>query len=70
MKVVMINDCAFVGETLLKYLPLDVERMRIKRTRGLWSKTFGLAYKILRAEGDVYHVHYFLPDYGRNSTLT
>jgi glycosyltransferase involved in cell wall biosynthesis len=62
MKVVMINDCAFVGETLLKYMPADVEKKHIKRTRGLWNKTFGLAYKILKAKGDVYHVHYLLQD--------
>jgi glycosyltransferase involved in cell wall biosynthesis len=62
MKVVMINDCAFVGETLLKYLPPDVEKKHITRSRGLWSKTFGLAYKILRARGDVYHAHYLLQD--------
>ena len=62
MKVVMINDCAFVGETLLKYMPPDMEKQHIKRTRGLWSKTFGLAYKILKAKGDVYHVHYLLQD--------
>jgi len=58
----MINDCAFVGETLLKYMPPDMEKQHIKRTRGLWSKTFGLAYKILKAKGDVYHVHYLLQD--------
>ena len=62
MKVVMINDCAFVGETLLKYLPGDIERQHIKRSRGFWSKTFGLACKVLRAVGDVYHVHYLLQD--------
>jgi len=62
MKVVMINDCAFVGETLLKYMPPDIEKQHIKRTRGLWSKTFGLAYKILKAKGNVYHVHYLLQD--------
>ena len=62
MKVVMINDCAFVGETLLKYMPPDMEKQHIKRTRRLWSKTFGLAYKILKAKGDVYHVHYLLQD--------
>jgi len=62
MKVVMINDCAFVGETLLKYLPEDIERQHIKRSRGFWSKTFGLACKVLRAVGDVYHVHYLLQD--------
>ena len=62
MKVVMINDCAYVGETLLKYMPPNVEKQHIKRTRGLWNKTFGLAYKILRAHGDVYHAHYLLQD--------
>jgi glycosyltransferase involved in cell wall biosynthesis len=62
MKVVMINDCAYVGETLLKYMPPTVEKQHIKRTRGLWNKTFGLAYKILRAHGDVYHAHYLLQD--------
>ena len=62
MKVVMINDAAFVGQTLLKYLPNDVEKQHIKRTRGLWSKTFGLAWRILRAKGDVYHANYLLQD--------
>jgi glycosyltransferase involved in cell wall biosynthesis len=62
MKVTMINDCAFVGETLLKYLPASIEKEHIKRTRGLWSKTFGIAYKIFRAEADIYHVHYLLQD--------
>ncbi|MEM3698084.1 MAG: glycosyltransferase [Candidatus Bathyarchaeia archaeon] len=62
MRVVMINDCAYVGETLLKYMPGNVEKLYIRRTRGFWSKTFGLAYNILRARGDVYHVHYLLQD--------
>ncbi|MEM5867926.1 MAG: glycosyltransferase [Candidatus Aenigmatarchaeota archaeon] len=62
MRVVMVNDCAYVGETLLKYMPSAVEKLHIKRTRGFWSKTFGLTYKILRAKGDVYHVHYLLQD--------
>jgi glycosyltransferase involved in cell wall biosynthesis len=62
MKVVMINDCAYVGETLLKYFPADIEKQHIKRTRGLWNKTFGIAYKILLAKGDFYHVHYLLQD--------
>jgi len=62
MKVVMINDCAFVGETLLKYMPADVEKQHIKRSRGWWSKTFGIAYSILKAKGNVYHAHYLLQD--------
>jgi glycosyltransferase involved in cell wall biosynthesis len=62
MKVVMINDCAYIGETLLKYMPPSVEKQHIKRTRGFLNKTIGLAYKILRAHGDVYHAHYLLQD--------
>jgi glycosyltransferase involved in cell wall biosynthesis len=58
----MINDCAFVGETLLKYFPPDIEKHHIKRSRGVWSKTLGLAYNIIRSEADVYHAHYLLQD--------
>jgi glycosyltransferase involved in cell wall biosynthesis len=62
MKLVMINDCAFVGETLLKYMPPELEKQHIKRSRSFWNKTFGLAFKILRAKGDVYHTNYLLQD--------
>jgi glycosyltransferase involved in cell wall biosynthesis len=62
MKLIMINDCAFVGETLLKYMPPDMETQHIKHSRCFWSKTFDLAYKILRAKGDEYHVNYLLQD--------
>jgi glycosyltransferase involved in cell wall biosynthesis len=62
MKLVMINDCSSVGETLLKYLPVDIEKQHIKRTRGLWSKTVSVAYKILKAKGDMYHSNYLLQD--------
>jgi glycosyltransferase involved in cell wall biosynthesis len=61
-EVAMINDCAYVGETLLKYLPSDVSGVHVKRSRGFWSKTFGIAYKIMRVKADVYHVHYLLQD--------
>ena len=61
-KVAMINDCAYVGKTLLKYLPADVRGVHVKRSRGFWSKTFGIAYKIMRVKADVYHVHYLLQD--------
>jgi glycosyltransferase involved in cell wall biosynthesis len=62
MRVVMINDCAFVGETLLKHMPSSIEKLHIKRNRGFWSKTFGLSLKILKAQGDLYHAHYLLQD--------
>lgn len=58
----MINDCAFVGETLLKYLPSELEKQHIKRARNFWNKTFGLAFKILKAKGDIYHANYLLQD--------
>ena len=62
MKIIMLNDAAFVGETLLKYMPVEIEKQHIIRTRGLWSKTFGLAFKTLRAKGDLYHANYLLQD--------
>ena len=62
MQVCMVNDCAFVGETLLRYFPKDVETKHIKRTRGLWDKTFGITWKIFRAKADLFHVHYVLQD--------
>lgn len=60
--VTMINDCAYVGETLIKYFPKELKITHIKRTRGLWSKTLGITYGIMRARADVYHVHYLLQD--------
>jgi glycosyltransferase involved in cell wall biosynthesis len=58
----MINDCAFIGETILTYLPNNIEKNQVKRTRQLWSKTIGIAYAIMRSRADVYHVHYLLQD--------
>jgi glycosyltransferase involved in cell wall biosynthesis len=58
----MINDCAFVGETLLSYIPQNIEKQHIKRTRQLWSKTLGIAHAIAQSRADVYHVHYLLQD--------
>lgn len=62
MKVVMINDCASVGETLIKYLPSPIDVVHLKRTRKFFDKTVKIAWKILRAKGDVYHCHYLLQD--------
>lgn len=62
MKVVMINDCAFVGETLIKYLPREIEVTHLKRSRRFLDKTFGIAWRILKVKGDIYHVHYLLQD--------
>lgn len=61
-RIAMINDCAFVGETLIKYFPENFNIVHIKRTRGLWSKTFGIAFEIAKSYADIYHVHYLLQD--------
>jgi len=58
----MVNDCAHVGETLVKYFPADVEAVHLKRSRGFGDKTFGIAWRILRANADLYHLHYLLQD--------
>lgn len=62
MKIVMINDCAFVGETLLKYMPKSFAKLHVKRGRGFLGKTIEVALKIMACRGDVYHVHYLLQD--------
>lgn len=62
MKLVMINDCAFVGATLIKYMPLSLEKQHITRSRSFWNKTCGIFLKILRAKGDIFHVNYLLQD--------
>lgn len=60
--VAMINDCAYVGETLINYFPKNIEVKHIKRTRSIWSKTLGITYGIMKTKADVYHVHYLLQD--------
>lgn len=62
MRVTMINDCAYVGETLVKNFPISVNAAHIKRSRSFWDKTFGIAWKVLKADADIYHVHYLLQD--------
>lgn len=61
--IVMVGDSAWVGETIIKYASKDFSFKHIKRTRKLWSKTFGIAAKILFSYGDLYHVHYGLQDH-------
>jgi hypothetical protein len=39
----MINDCAFVGETLIKYLSSYIDVVHLKRSRRLFDKTLGVA---------------------------
>jgi len=62
MKVVVVNDCAHVMEDLMPYLSESFEVKFIQRSRGWWSKTFGVLWKILRAKGDLFHVNYALQD--------
>jgi glycosyltransferase involved in cell wall biosynthesis len=58
----MINDCASVGETLLKFMPNEVNSTHLRRDRGLWNKTIGLAWRIHKLNADLYHVNYLLQD--------
>lgn len=62
MKVVMVNDCSFIGETLLEFLPKDYDKIHIKRKRKLLDKTLKIAWKIFQAKGNVFHCHYLLQD--------
>lgn len=58
----MVNDCAYVGETLIKYLPSEINAVHLKRTRRFLDKTFRIFWKIFRSKGDLYHIHYLLQD--------
>jgi len=64
MRIVHINDCAFVGASLVRQLRdkgHDIEH--ITRSRSIFSKTFGIAWRILRTrDADIYHAHYALQD--------
>lgn len=58
----MINDCAYVGETLIKYLPSEINALHLKRSRRPVDKTLRVFWKIFRSKGDLYHIHYLLQD--------
>ncbi len=62
MKVAMVNDCAYVGETLIKYLPNSMNVNHMKRTRKFLDKTVKLIYNVMRSKGDLFHIHYLLQD--------
>lgn len=62
MRVVMINDCSHTGETLIRLLPKNIDRVHIKRTRGLLEKTVKITLRIFKAKGDIFHCHYLLQD--------
>lgn len=49
-------------EDLLPFLSENFEIDFIRRSRGLFSKTLGITWKILRAKGDLFHVNYALQD--------
>ena len=62
MKVLMVNDCSFVGETLIKYLPKNIHVTHLKRSRNLFDKTLKIAWRILKSKADIYHCNYLLQD--------
>jgi glycosyltransferase involved in cell wall biosynthesis len=61
-RIVVVNDCAHVFEDLIPLLTDQFDVEFIQRTRGFWSKTFGIFWKILTAEGNLFHVNYALQD--------
>jgi glycosyltransferase involved in cell wall biosynthesis len=63
IQVVMVGDCAWVGDTLVHYAPPCIRYKHLTRTRSIYSKTVGISLKILSSAGDVYHVHYGLQDH-------
>ena len=62
LKLAMVNDCAYVAETLIKYLPSEIKPVHLKRSRKIWDKTFGITWRILRTDAEIFHVHYLLQD--------
>jgi len=62
VKVVVVNDCAHVLEDLIPHLSKRFDIKFIRRSRGWFSKTLGLFWKILRAKGNIFHVNYALQD--------
>lgn len=58
----MVNDCAYVSETLIKYLPSEINVTHLKRSRRFLNKTLRIFWKIFRSSGDLYHIHYLLQD--------
>lgn len=61
-RIIVVNDCAHVMEDLIPHLTDRFDIDFIRRTRGLWSKTFGIFWDILKAEGNLIHVNYALQD--------
>lgn len=62
-RVVVINDCAFDARNIVRELQKEnFPIFHFMRTRGLWDKTMGIALKIMRAKGTLYHVNYALQD--------
>ncbi|MGI0080664.1 MAG: hypothetical protein ACRECH_13700, partial [Nitrososphaerales archaeon] len=57
-KLVVVNDCAHVMEDIIPLLSDSFQISFLRRTRGLWDKTFGILYKILRQNGELFHVNY------------
>jgi glycosyltransferase involved in cell wall biosynthesis len=49
-------------EDIIPYVSGEFEIQFLRRTRGLWSKTFGILWQIAKSDGDIYHVNYALQD--------
>jgi len=63
MKVVMINDCAYVSQTLAQQMRKTGINVELRlRTRSFFDKTLGIAGKVITSKGDIYHCAYLLND--------
>jgi hypothetical protein len=49
-------------EDILPLMQYEFDIQFLRRTRGLWSKTFGILWKIAKSSGAIYHVNYALQD--------
>lgn len=58
----VVNDCSHVMEELIPFLSGEFKVNFVGRSRGWWSKTFGLGWKILRLPSGLVHVNYALED--------
>ncbi len=61
-QIIIVNDCAYVMSDLIPYLSKSYKIKFLTRSRNLFSKTLGLLFKVLSANGDLYHVNYALQD--------
>ncbi len=68
MRLAIVNDCAYAGQTILTYLLKSIDTTYIKRVRVLTRPSE--LHKIRRAKADAYNVHRLLQEYFIASIFT